>query len=200
MRLVTATLRSASPLIYGKYVSADKKKNETHEAFEKRTWKEKAHYDKNGLFIPGNALKNMLKNTAKFLSEGVPGKGKATFTKNFEAGIQVFENIYLKHPDNKQQLTLDNLIGLTMHVPSDGKTGGTKRVHKTFPQVMEWEGTAQILVIDQLLIDYISKVEDYLDHGGKFIGLLTFRPRQGGQYGRFELIDFKHSEVKYGKQ
>ena len=45
--------------------------------------------DTNGVvFIPPNSLKNCLSEAAKFLSISVPGKGKATYTKNFEAGIK----------------------------------------------------------------------------------------------------------------
>lgn len=189
MYKITATLKSASPLVYGKVVTEPKKKNEAHEAYEQRTWQLKTHNNKEGLFIPGNALKNMFVNTARFLSETVPGKGKATFTKNFEVGLMVFDNIYLSK-------TLDDIEPLVMHVPSDGKTGGTKRVWKTFPLLEEWEGKTEFFIVDQLLKDNVDKVQDYLEHGGKFIGLLTFRPRQGGQYGRFEVTNFNVEELE----
>lgn len=185
MLKVTAQLRSASPLCYGKVVQEPKLKNENHDSYDKRVWQLKSHHDDDGLYIPANAIKNMLYNTAKFLSETVPGRGKATFTKNFEVGIMAYDKVLL----NK---SLDDLEQLVLHVPADGKKGGTTRVWKTFPIVKEWSAACTFYVVDQLLIDNIAKVEDYLNFGGKFIGLLTFRPRQGGEYGRFEVTKFNY--------
>ena len=60
------------------------------DAYERRTWRNRMHVNEDGfVFIPPMALKNCLAQVAQHLSETVPGKGKATFTKHFKAGILV---------------------------------------------------------------------------------------------------------------
>jgi hypothetical protein len=81
--------------------------------------------------------------------------------------------------------------GERLFVPSDGKRGGGKRVWKSFPVVPKWKTEATIYLIDPLLIAKPEKVEEYLVHAGKFIGMGRFRPRNNGFYGRFEISNFR---------
>jgi hypothetical protein len=136
------------------------------------------------VFIPPMAVKNCLSDCARFLSETVPGKGKATYTKHFEAGTMVMEPASLG-------IVADDVQGERLFVPSDGKKGGSTRVWKTFPYMPAWQCDVEIILLDPILIDKPSKVEEYLGHAGKFIGLGRFRPRNGGYYGRFEVVKFK---------
>lgn len=179
-----ATLKSTSAYSQSKVIQTPKETGESHDDYEQRTWRERLHRDNKGeVFIPCTAIKNMLCDVAKFLSESVPGKGKATYTKHFDAGVQVMENIPLG-------IKADDVPGERQFVPSDGRRGGGKRVWKTFPVIQEWEGVTEILVFDPILIAKPEKVREYLQHAGKFIGLGRFRPRNGGFYGRFDVTDF----------
>lgn len=185
MIAVEFDLVSASPLSFSKAITSIKDPGESHEAFEERTWRERMHVDKNGeLFIPANALETMLVETAKFLAESVPGKGKATYTKHFMAGIMVTEPLMLA-------IKADTIQHERCFVSSDGKPGGSKRVWKNFPIVAEWKARGQIILLDPILIDKPEKVEEYLRYAGKFIGFLKGRPRRGGHYGRFSVENFR---------
>jgi len=188
MYKATCTLVGQSPLSYSKVLLEKKAKGETHEAFEDRTWKQKLHTDKNGeVFIPAPALKKCLEGCAKYVSETVPGKGKATYTKHFEAGVMVLKDVMLGIKEDKVKK-------IRVHVPSDGKKGGTSRVWKTFPIIDKWKGKAEITVLDETVDP--EKLKEYLSYSGMFIGLLRWRPRQSGLYGRFEVKDFKVKKLK----
>jgi hypothetical protein len=82
--------------------------------------------------IPANSLKNCLSEAAKFMSISVPGKGKATYTKNFEAGVMVAKSPSLG-------IKAANVQHEALFLPSDGKRGGSKRVMKYYPNIPEWE-------------------------------------------------------------
>lgn len=185
MKTVSATLIGVSPYSQSRPIQSKKETGENHDTFEQRTWKERLHVNENGyVFIPPMAVKNMLSDCARFLSETVPGKGKATYTKHFEAGIMVLSPGVLN-------VIAENVKGETLFVPSDGKKGGATRVFKTFPYIINWSTTIEIILIDPILESKPEKVEEYLKHAGKFIGLGRFRPRNGGFYGRFDVKNFK---------
>jgi hypothetical protein len=185
MKRVICTLKGISPISFSRAIQSPKGTGEGHDAYEERTWRERLHVDIKGeVFIPPMALKNCLSDCAKFLSESVPGKGKATYTKHFDAGTMVTDPIMLG-------IMGKDVPGERVFVPSDGKQGGGKRVWKTFPLIKEWEGSAEIILLDPILIDKPAKVEEYLNHAGKFIGLGRFRPRNRGFYGRFIVTAFK---------
>ena len=180
-----ATIRGVSPYSQSRPFRIPKQTGEAHDAYEQRTWRERLHANGNDeVFIPPSSIKNCLSEVAKYLSETVPGKGKATYTKHFEAGILVIDPIPLG-------IKAADVEGEELFVPSDGKRGGGQRVWKTFPIINKWQGVVEIFVVDPILIDKPEKVREYLDFAGKFIGLGRFRPRRNGHYGRFEVVDFQ---------
>jgi len=173
-----------SPLSFSKAITTVKDTGEAHDSFEERTWRERIHVDElGGAFIPPNALKNMLAATARYLSESIPGKGKQTYTKNFEAGIMVVDRLTLNV--KAKDIGLERLF-----VPSDGRPGGSRRVWKNFPILPTWETHGKLVVFDPILTAKPEKILEYLTYAGKFIGFLRFRPRNGGYYGRFEITNF----------
>ena len=185
MLTISVKLTGVAPYSYSAPIQSKKNTGETGDAFEDRTWRERIHKDADGMaFIPPQAIKNCLSDVAKFLSESVPGKGKATYTKHFDAGIMVIDPLPLG-------VKAADIPGERLFVPGDGRRGGGKRVWKTFPILTKWSATATIYVLDPVLIDKPEKIEEYLGHAGKFIGLGRFRPRNNGFYGRFEVSEFK---------
>jgi len=188
---VECDLVGVSPLSFSKKVISEKETGELSDAFEERTWKERLHVTKDGdVFIPPNALKNCLTECARYLSESIPGQGRQTFTKKFEAGIMVVEPLLLGIKADSKEVQKERLF-----VSSKGKKGGGERVWKNFPTILDWRAHAEILVFDPALIAKPEKIEEYLSHAGKFIGFLRFRPRNGGYYGRFEVKNFKVNKV-----
>lgn len=183
MRQITATIKGVSPYAQGRFHNTEKLSKESHDAYEKRTWRERLNYDKNeNVFIPPMAFKNCVAECAKYLSIQIPGKGKATYTKHFKAGLIVPEPLVL--PIKK-----DDVAGQWMHVPSDGRTGGTKRVLKCFPVMPEWGGDVTFLILDDTIT--IDVFKDHLRQAGQFIGVGSFRPINNGYFGRFEVVGIK---------
>lgn len=183
MKTVIATLESASKYSQSRHYSVDKLEKESAHEYEKRTWRERLHVDQNGnVLIPPMAFKNCLSEAAKFLSLSIKGKGKATYTKHFEAGIIVLEPLIL--PLKKKDVSCEVLF-----VPSDGKRGGGKRVEKYFPVIHEWAGDVVFNILDETVTKDVF--EKHLAEAGKFIGIGRFRPRNNGFYGRFNVVKVK---------
>jgi hypothetical protein len=131
------------------------------------------------------AFANSLKEAAKYLSIQVPGQGKATFTKNFAAGVMVLENMPLP-------VKLAEVKGEWFFVPSDGKPGGGKRVDKCFPAIMKWEGIVKYYIIDDLITEDVFR--RVLAASGALIGIGRFRPINRGTYGRFDVVELRWEE------
>jgi len=184
MRTVVASLASVSPYQQSKPVREKKTRDETHEDFESRVWCQRSHIDKDGkVFIPPQAFKNCLSEAAKYKSIQIPGKGKSTYTKHFEAGVMCSTPVVI---GNKS-----DIVCLPLFVPSDGRRGGTTRVWKKFPVMQSWEAEVEFLIFDELIDNEVF--ETHLSDAGQFIGIGAFRPRNNGYFGRFEIKKIKFS-------
>jgi len=188
VKIAICNLESFSPYGQGKYHSTDKESKELAKDYEARTWRERAHYDDKGdVFIPPMVFKNCLSEAAKYLKIQIPGEGKSTWTKHFEAGILVVDPLYIG-------VTKDELEGEWLFVPSDGVRGGGKRVEKCFPVIKKWNGTVKFLILDEKITKEVFA--HHLKSAGNFIGVGRFRPRNNGYYGRFKVnaIEWKDGE------
>lgn len=191
MYVVTFKLTGASPLSMSRVVTVEKKTGEKPDTYEERTWRERIHRDENGeAYMPPTALKNCLESVARFLSESVPGKGMAKYTKHFTAGILVTDPLMLG-------VKAADIPGERLFVPADGKRGGGKRVWKTFPVIAKWQTEARVYVLDPVLCDDAGRavLERYAKFAGQFVGLGRFRPERGGFNGRFAVSGFKWAKV-----
>lgn len=186
MQIADATLEGISPYSQSRAHFTPKKEKENHEDYEARTWRERQHYDKDGrVYIPPMAFKNCLAEAAKYLAIQIPGKGKSTYTKHFEAGVMVTDALVL--PVNK-----DETEGEWLFVPASGVRGDGKRVRKCFPFVREWGGMVRFYILDDTITrDVFEKV---LTQAGQFIGIGRFRPKSNGFYGRFAVKTVKWSQ------
>lgn len=179
MKTALCTLKSVSPYSPSRAHQAPKLDRETADAYETRTWREKAHFDADGkIFIPPMSFKMALDSAAKMLGEQIPGKGKSTYTKFFSAGVLVLEPVKL--PLNKDDLPMDRI-----HANADGIRGSGKRVWRNFPRVDSWQATVPIVVAANEITKDVF--ERHLEQAGKFVGIGRFRPQNGGFYGRFEV-------------
>ena len=177
MHTAICKLKSMSPYSQSKYIQEKKTRDETHADFEKRSWIQRCHWDAEGyMYIPPMSFKNCLSEAAKYKSIQIPGKGKSTYTKHFEAGVLVVEPLRLS-------VTQDQIKHEWLHVPSDGRRGGTTRVEKCFPLVPTWDGDVEFLILDEIITQEVF--EEHLRDAGSFIGIGRFRPRNNGFYGRF---------------
>lgn len=184
MRTAIATLSSVAPYSQSRhYTDPPKKEKESARDYEERTWMERCHYNEDGkVFIPPMAFKNCLSEAAKYLSIQIPGAGKATYTKHFEAGVLVLEGLVL--PMGRKDIKHEWLF-----VPSDGKRGGGKRVEKCFPIIHSWKGEVSFTILDDKITEDVF--ERVLTEAGNFIGIGRFRPRNNGYYGRFKVDKVK---------
>jgi hypothetical protein len=188
MKRVIAHLRSVSPYSQSKAYEVDSPQGESYDDYYRRTWRNHMHVDKDGMvIIPGGCFKNSLSESAKFLSISVPGKGKATYTKHFEAGILVGSSpsTGIKAADiNYEKLFL----------PPDGRRGSGKRIWKYYPLIPNWEVDVEFLILDDTVLQTSTKdrtrtvFQDVLEADGEYIGIGRFRPRNNGYYGRFEVL------------
>lgn len=183
MQTYKVTLKSKTPYSQGRHFDKDDVpalEKESPDAYERRTWRNRIHKDTDGnVFIPPMALKNCLAEAAKFLSIQVPGKGKATYTKHFEAGIMVMDPIEIG-------IKADDVPGESLFVPADGKRGSGRRVTRVFPLITKWEGSTLVHVIDETITEDVLR--KHLQEAGNLIGMGRFRPRNNGYYGRFSLV------------
>lgn len=179
MKIARAHLKSVSVYSQSRYHNTEAMDKEGKNDYEKRTWAERMHVNEQGnVFIPPMAFKNCISEIAKFLAEQIPGKGKSTYTKHFEAGVLVTEPLVL--PIKKEDVK-----GEWLFVPSSGKRGDGKRVMRCFPVIPKWEGIVEFAILDETITEAVFR--KHLEEAGKFIGIGRFRPRNNGYYGRFEV-------------
>lgn len=188
------TLQSSSELLSGRYYSHEvptASAQEKHEDYEKRTWRNRLHTNKNGeVILPGEAFKRSLDAAAS--RRGDKLKGNATYSKRFLSGVVVFDDVLLTSPGTKKPIKAESVESKAIHVPSDGMRGGAKRVMKFFPVVPEWTTKVVFDVVDDIITKPIF--EQTLEYAGKFIGVGSMRAGNGGSAGRFEIISIK--EIK----
>lgn len=179
MKTAIVSLQSISPYSQSRHYDVAKLSKENPRDYEIRTWRERMHINTEGnVFIPPMVFKNCLSEAAKFLGLQIPGKGKSTYTKHFEAGILIMDPVQL--PDKKESVQ-----GEWLFVPSDGIRGSGKRVEKCFPVIHQWSGSVTVYVLDETITEDV-----FLHHfkeAGNFIGIGRFRPRNNGFYGRFQV-------------
>ena len=184
-------LKSASVYSQSRPYQVEKKPRETPADYEKRTWRERMHLsEKNpgNIVIPAMQFKNSLAECAKYMSQQIPGKGKATYTKHFEAGVIIMNSMEL-------DIKADDVKGETVFVPSSGKRGDGNRVYKTFPKIPSWAGVVEFTIFDHTITEEVFK--EHLMQAGQFIGIGRWRPRNNGLYGRFTVdkVVWKENEA-----
>lgn len=197
MHIATATLESTTPYSQSRPYEVPKKQKELAKDYETRTWQHRLHI-KGGIqgdtvptdgeiVIPAMAFKNALSEAAKYLSMQIPGKGKATYTKHFEAGLQCLNTPELG-------ITVADVRADDVFVPSDGRRGGGTRVWKTFPVIDKWSTAVQFLILDDTITEDVFKT--HLQQAGQLIGIGRWRPRNNGMYGRFIVKELAWEEYR----
>lgn len=182
MHTVTATLESLSPYSQSRYHGTPKNDKETAQDHEERTWRERMHTLEDGtVFMPPMAFKGALSEAAKFLCIQIPGRGKANYTKHFDAGVLVTDPLVLPIKKN-------DVPGEWLYLNADGKRGGGTRVLRCMPKIESWMGEVTYHVLDDTITETVFR--RVLDESGNFIGVGRFRPRNGGFYGRYAVTKF----------
>jgi hypothetical protein len=187
MKIATATLHSISPYSQSRYHNTPKDQKETAKDYEQRTWRERVHCNGDGrIYIPPMTFKNCAAETAKYLGMQIPGKGKNTYTKHFDAGVLCAEPLVL--PETKE-----TVLGEWLFLNSDGRRGGGKRVEKCYPLIPSWNGDVVFNILDEAITQDVFRF--HLEQSGAFIGIGRFRPRNGGFYGRFKVDNLQWKDA-----
>jgi hypothetical protein len=193
MHLFEVVIESESPYSQSRAHEEPKSSpNELADAYDERTWRSHLHTnDKGEVYLPPMALKNAVSEAAKFRGERIGGKGQATWTKHFEAGIMIIDTAVL-HDGSGKPIMAAEVVCDRLYLNADGKKGSGSRVWRRYPRINQWQATITIYVLDDVLTEEI--VLKYVEEAGRFIGLGRFRPRNGGLYGRFRVVSHKWSE------
>lgn len=183
MKTAIVKLNGIGKLCQSRYHNTPKLEKEGPDAYEERTWKNKLHVTKDGrVFIPAMALKFALSAAAKFMGEKIKGRGQATYSKRFAAGILISDDIVT-------DVLATDAEANWLHMNADGIRGSGKRVFRCIPSIAGWSAEATVYVLDDLITEDVF--ERYIDECGKFIGVGQFRPENGGNAGRFEVESVK---------
>ena len=187
MKIAIAHLKSVSPYSQSRYHDTPKHDKERPDDYEMRTWRERLSVTEDGhVFIPPMAFKKSLETAARFLGMQIKGRGKATYTKHFKAGILVTDALILP-------VMKDDVPGEVFFVPADGKAGSGTRVKRKFPVIREWEGDVSFYVLDEIITKEVFA--EHLKEAGNFIGIGRFRPENGGFYGRYGVTSLKWADA-----
>lgn len=179
--IAKVTLTGTAPMTHSHMHDAPKLEGERPDDYDARTWRHKLNVnaDKTSVVIPAFAVKDCLAQAARYSKQQIPGQGKATWTKKFEAGIAIMDN-----PD----LNLDpaSVNCVVVSVNADGVRGSGKRVLRRFPLVPAgWTTTFEVYILDPIIKESVFR--EMAEIAGTFIGLGQYRPQNGGTNGRFLL-------------
>jgi len=187
MRVAIAKLKSESPYSQSRHIDEQAGDNVDKNQFEQLNWRKRMHVTEDGFVqMPPMAFKNAASQAARYLNIGIKGRGKATYTKHFEAGVLCMKPLVLP-------IKAESVAPEVLFVPSDGKPGGGKRVKKWFPYIPSWEGEFEFVVVDPIITEEVF--ERVLTAAGQFIGVGRFRPVSRGWYGRFSVEGITWSEM-----
>jgi len=146
------------------------------------------------MVIPAGQFKKSLIEGAKHSGERKDGKqsGQAIW-KFFQSGVQMTDDLVL--PD-----LVDEVEGRWVFGASNGMPGSGTRVPKCFPTIAKWSGTVTYLIFDTENINR-DIFERMLRRAGMFVGIGTFRPANGGDYGRYKVVKIKwHNDRTIGTE
>jgi hypothetical protein len=193
MKRVTITLTSLAPYYQSRMHHEPKLEKEDPQAYEERTWREKCTVNADGnICIPAAAFKQAFDRAAKMLSIQIPNRGKATYTKHFMAGIMVPANVVLRTKKNGG-IKKSEVDRIPVNCNADGVRGSGKRVLRFFPEIKEWTGELEVIIVDETITQQVF--EKHVREAGLLVGVGQNRPENGGSSGRFEPQKFTWSSV-----
>ena len=183
MYRAVCTIKGVAPYSQSRKHDTEFLDGESHDAHEKRTWREKCSYDEKGIvFVPAMAFKQAMDAAAKRLAIPDPDNKRATLTKYFTSDVICEGNMSLG-------IKKDDMPSVTISANSDGVRGSGKRVPRTFPQTPHWGGTVSFLIMDEKVNPEIF--ERVFRTAGRSVGVGQFRPEKGGLNGRWETASVK---------
>jgi len=182
MLKVLCELKGLTPVTFNKKLLSEKEPNESYDDYEKRVWRERCDCDNKGnVILSSQKFKKSICTAAQWLNMQIPGEGKATYTKHFRGGVIVMNHV--------QAATNAENIEYSLIYTSPKKRDGKRWIH--FPIIEDWKGELQINILDEKITPEVFKT--VADYAGMAVGVGSWRPENGGENGRFEVvaIDFE---------
>ena len=189
MRMCRIKIKSITPYSASRPVDIERNKSEGHEEFDKRIWREKAHFTKDeDVFIPGVSFKLALDEVASMLNEKIKGKGNQTYGKIVSTATVAMSDLFIG-------VKKSDLKSITIFANLDGKRGGTVRGNRTFPIVPSWEGSVDFQIFNDELPAEVF--ERYMTQAGLLTGVGRGRPgmKAPAGNGRFQPLSFEWSDL-----
>lgn len=188
LTIAHCTLESLTPYSQSRKHDEPKLEGESPDDYNRRTWKAQALVESGTVHIAASGFHQCLVSAARYSKIQIPGQGKATWTRKFEAGIALFENIDLG-------ITAETVTEfIDIYANADGVRGSGKRVMRRFPIFQKWSAQFDVHILDPIITREIFA--DIVEIGGMFIGLGRYRPENGGTNGRFKLTELKWDDQR----
>lgn len=176
--VATCTLESLTPYSQSRKHDEPKLEGESADDYNRRCWHFQQLVENGTVHIPAFGLHQSLVSAARYSKKQIPGQGKATWTKKFEAGIAFFSNIDLG-------IDPQTVEHIDVYANADGIRGSGKRVMRRFPIIPKWSATFNVHILDPIITEDIFS--EVVEQAGMFIGIGRYRPEKGGTNGRFAL-------------
>lgn len=184
MLSLSLTIEGIAAYSQSKKLDVAKDQDESHDDFENRIWRQKAHVGPDGdsIVIPGHAVHQMLVVGAQ------KGRLKPKAAKSAREGLanRLVTGIAIQgDADTDMKLSKASVVGINAHV--NGKRGSGSRVVRKFPEwPTGWHAHFDVLVLDDSLT--AEDIEAAAKWGGLVCGLGRFRPQNMGHNGRHTLL------------
>jgi hypothetical protein len=160
---------------------------ESHDDYDRRTWREKMTVNKDGqVCIPAMAFKQCVDTAAFKLGIKVPGRRSATYKSFFASGFFCDGDVPIA---NGQAIKKGEVDSVQISANSDGVRGSGKRVPRRFPTIPKWHGSVAFTIVDDLITREVF--ETHVKAAGIVVGIGRFRPEKGGTNGRFRPTKFQ---------
>jgi hypothetical protein len=164
---------------------------ESHDDYDKRTWRRKCTVDSDGqVCIPSMALKQCVDFAAQKLGVKVEGRRGATFKSFFTSGLICNANAPIA---NGKALTPEDARLVLINANANGVRGSGTRVPRRFPVFDKWHAVAEFTIVDDIITAPVF--EHHLKSAGMLVGIGRFRPSNGGSNGRFSVVKFEWQEM-----
>ena len=164
---------------------------ESHDDYDKRTWREKCTTNREGqVCVPAMAFKQCLDTAAFKLGEKVPGRRNSTYKNFYASGFFCDADMPL---NNGKAVLQKEVESVQISANSDGVRGSGKRVPRRFPSIPKWNGVVEFTILDDLITREVF--ERHVKAAGIVVGIGRFRPEKGGTNGRFRAVKFEWQDV-----
>lgn len=179
-------IEGLAPYSQSKALQSERADNESHDAHDKRCWRERIHADESGrVYVPARAFYSAVAGAAAHRGEKIKGKGGQQWGKKFLRGFRVVTPGPLTF--RGKPVTVADMKGEPIFCASDAKKNSVAgKVWRIYPEIgAGWTTEFECWVVDPDITR--ERVEEYAEYAGLLMGVGRYRPEKGGEYGMFKV-------------